>query len=207
MASIKPDAESLLERAYDELTEANEPVTARALRGRAKVDMNAVTAWLKARRAAERPPSPVPDDITTAMVQILRDQIVEPIWARCAGLAEAQQKQAYADELLAAHDATASARADGERAEKRADALQAKHDRLSEQLAAAEQALDDARLAQGQLLVDLDRAHADADRARTTAQDAERRASEASAAQLRAETELSTLREVLAVLKTDGSTP
>jgi len=78
----KPEARLTLERAYSELSDADQKITARALRGRAKVDMNIAAAWLRARRTADKSPSQVLDDITATTAQVLHDQIVERIWDR-----------------------------------------------------------------------------------------------------------------------------
>lgn len=194
MASTELDTDSALERAYNELSAADRPVTVQALRARAKVAQNTAATWLKARRAAQRPPSPVPDDVTTAMVEVLREQIVEPIWNRCAGLAEAQQKQAYADELLATHDALESARETAQNAETRLATAQSKIERLTEQLATAEAALADLRAFR-------DRWATEAETARAVAAEAKRLADQETAGRMKAEAQVDALREVLATLQ------
>lgn len=201
MVPTKPEAELTLERAYSELSDAGQKITARALRGRAKVDMNTAAAWLRARRTADKPPSQVPDDIIATMVQVLHDQIVEPIWGRCMENAVAHLNQKHAEEVLAANDDAESARQDAERANRHAEALASKNDRLTAALAASDRALDDLRVAQGQWLADIERSREDVDKARGEAEAARGRAEAAAASQLRAQAELSTLREVIETLR------
>lgn len=105
--------------------------------------------------------------------------------------------QKHAGQLLAANDDAESTRSRAERAARRAKALASKN----EQLIAANDALDDLRVAQGQWLADIERAHDETDRARSEADAVRSRAEVASAAALKAEVELVSLREVIATLR------
>jgi len=149
---IPTAAARALQQAHAELAASGEPVTARALRERAKVSMNTVTAWLKAKRAAERGPSPVPEDLTAQMTEVLRESIVEPIWLRCLEQAQAETAdhqaavaQQHADEVLAMADSLNSAQETLKVAEGRASAAEKDAAGLRERLAAAEAALADLR--------------------------------------------------------------
>lgn len=165
MAPTKPEAELTLERAYCELFDSGQKITARALRGRAEVDMDTAAAWLRARRTADKPPSGVPDKITATTAQVLHDQIVEPIRDRRLENAVAHLHQTHAEELRVAIDDAESARHDAGRVNRRAEALASKDDRLAVALAAADRSLDDLRVAQWQCLADIERARADVDEA------------------------------------------
>lgn len=192
MPSMKTSSECLA-AADEALTAKGVNVNASSLRSQVEVDHGSASRWLRQRRMAD---TAVPHGESSAFTATFVPSIVEPIWLRCAQLAEQKRSRAHLDEWLAAEDVLKLARQSQEIADKRATAAGSKVAQLTE-ARSSEAAVADLRAFR-------DRWTDEAESAREAARAAKALADGAVAAQTRAEAESAALREVMAALRPPG---
>lgn len=99
--TAQPDNDAALAAAYARLSDDDSvtgPITVRALREAAGVSSKSASDWLKAHRAAQKAPGPVPDDLASLVP-------LHDLWARAVRLARDEVHTKHVVALADAHDA------------------------------------------------------------------------------------------------------